>query len=193
MPKVINLIIGEKYGDWTVISPSQKRNSKGSKYYKCKCKCGFESEIQSNALKNGMSTGCRKCGFKKSSLKLKGRISPTILPEGESQRNALYSRYKQKARERNIIFNLSKELFNEITKRSCYYCGKQPSQISRGAYAHGNYIYNGIDRLDNNKGYEIDNIVSCCKFCNRAKDTLSTKEFIENIERIYKHCKEDKK
>lgn len=52
----------------------------------------------------------------------------------------------------------------------CFYCG------SLGP--------NGIDRVDNSKGYTVENTVSCCWPCNRAKMDLTPKEFIENARRI---------
>lgn len=39
-------------------------------------------------------------------------------------------------------------------------------------------IYNGIDRIDNAKGYTIENSVTCCKRCNFAKRNMSYDEFI---------------
>ena len=47
--------------------------------------------------------------------------------------------------------------------------------------------YNGIDRVDSSKGYEYNNVVSCCKNCNSAKMQLSIKEFKEHIIKIYNH------
>lgn len=48
---------------------------------------------------------------------------------------------------------------------------------------------NGIDRVDNNKGYTLNNCVPCCKTCNQAKHRLSQEYFIEWVEKIYKHLK----
>ena len=36
---------------------------------------------------------------------------------------------------------------------------------------------NGVDRVDNTKGYSVDNSVPCCKFCNTAKHTMSEGDF----------------
>ena len=58
---------------------------------------------------------------------------------------------------------------------------------------NGDYVYNGIDRIDNNKGYTIDNIVPCCAKCNYAKGKLTLQEFKELIEGIYNHRFNDKK
>jgi len=49
----------------------------------------------------------------------------------------------------------------------------------------GSYKYNGVDRFNNNKGYELDNCVPCCWKCNNAKNNMNISEFKEWIYRIY--------
>jgi len=39
------------------------------------------------------------------------------------------------------------------------------------------YTYTGIDRVDNKKGYVVDNVVSCCTICNRVKNNMSYIDF----------------
>ena len=46
------------------------------------------------------------------------------------------------------------------------------------------FLYNGIDRKNNNMGYTYTNSVSCCKLCNQAKNSLSIKEFYDHIQLI---------
>lgn len=98
-------------------------------------------------------------------------------PPGVAARNQKYKQYKASAKHRGIQFDLSKERFVELTSDKCYYCGASPSNTISAAT--GSYTYNGIDRVDNSKGYFEGNVVSCCKHCNRAKDTRSLEEFIE--------------
>ena len=50
---------------------------------------------------------------------------------------------------------------------------------------NGPYVYNGVDRVDNERGYSLENCVPCCKFCNRMKRDLGKKEFLEHIKNIY--------
>ena len=42
----------------------------------------------------------------------------------------------------------------------------------------------GIDRGDNSKGYLPENLVPCCKGCNRAKSTRSPREFVEGCRTV---------
>jgi hypothetical protein len=48
---------------------------------------------------------------------------------------------------------------------------------------------NGIDRVDNSRGYHTDNCVSCCIACNREKRAQSQAAFLENTRRRYEHLK----
>jgi len=52
---------------------------------------------------------------------------------------------------------------------------------------NGDYIYNGLDRADNSKGYELDNVVPCCGRCNRAKNAYNRDDFLLWIEKVYKY------
>jgi hypothetical protein len=56
-------------------------------------------------------------------------------------------------------------------------------------YYNGEYLYNGLDRVDNTKGYIISNIVSCCGQCNRAKGILSQEEFLQWLKRASNYQK----
>jgi hypothetical protein len=84
-----------------------------------------------------------------------------------------YNKYYNGARTRKILFTITDTQFNNIINNDCYYCKSIPEKFS------------GIDRLDNNEGYNIDNCIPCCSTCNILKHTLSYNDFIKQIERIY--------
>lgn len=90
------------------------------------------------------------------------------------------------------------EVFLELSQQNCYWCGAPPgnkSVISNSAYSakriedirNNPFIYNGLDRLDNNRDHSVDNIVPCCKRCNFAKNNRSCQEYDEWIIRSYNH------
>lgn len=58
-----DLVIGTKYGDWTII---ESRPRTKEKYYLVKCKCGLEKEVSKSNLANGKSKSCNKGSCKKS-------------------------------------------------------------------------------------------------------------------------------
>lgn len=98
-------------------------------------------------------------------------------PYGIAKRDELYGRYKSRADKKGISFKLNKNEFENLTKNTCYYCGKPPEQLLGGG-KYGSYLYNGIDRRDNNEGYEDWNVVTCCKACNYMKGTQPEDLFI---------------
>jgi hypothetical protein len=72
--------------------------------------------------------------------------------------------------------NLTKEQFDTITKQPCYYCGIMQEKG-----------FNGIDRMDSIKGYEIENCVSCCTECNMMKGAVDNITFVRRVEHILTH------
>jgi len=109
------------------------------------------------------------------------------LPDGVYSFNYLFGSYKWEAGNRGLTFELSKENFKLLTKQDCYYCGIKPYRVIYGRHASTPYVYNGIDRRNNNEGYTVTNSVACCKTCNLAKRDLTEKEFYEWIERIMEY------
>lgn len=106
-------------------------------------------------------------------------------------KNYLYSNSKNNAIKRKHPFNLSKSEFENLINKSCFYCGDLPvkssnnSLISRGNINEPPLFYNGIDRLDSEKGYSLQNCVSCCSKCNYMKNVFSVNDFYKQIEKIY--------
>ncbi len=94
------------------------------------------------------------------------RASPVRNDPAHKEFMAQYYYTKSSANVRELSFKLSKDQARGLHKGKCVYCGKKPSQ---GRH----YKFNGIDRLDNTKGYTVQNCVSCCRPCNRAKNSIT--------------------
>jgi len=105
------------------------------------------------------------------------------LDAGEGGLNKLYLDYQRNARSSEREFNLTKEQFKILTSNDCFYCGKPPSCIS-SKFDWGRYLYNGIDRKDNNLGYVLENCVPCCADCNDSKHIHSVQEYQDYIKHI---------
>lgn len=134
-----------------------------------KCDCGnekvlcpadvFKKRANKPQVKGTMSCGCQTKQFM-SDAKMR--------PDGEAGLTALYSSYKLScAEQRGYNFELTIEEFRHLTGSNCFYCNKEPQQKKKSKYSQ--YLYNGIDRVDNTKGYTLDNTVSCCMDCNSKK------------------------
>lgn len=164
-------LTGKVFDKLTVIDFSHK--NKGRIFWNCLCECGNTSICATATLTSGGATQCYACGRK-------------FYEAGKSGMNILYKQYKHDAKKRGYEFNLSKDDFKELTSQDCVYCGAEPNfRINTNTTDnHGDYIYNGIDRVDNTQGYEMDNCVPCCRLCNWMKRDLTEDEFIEHIKKI---------
>ena len=112
------------------------------------------------------------------------------LPLGEAALNLLFATYRWHAEvDRDYKFELTHDEFRVLTKGNCFYCGAEPSQ-KFGHQLNGQYIYNGVDRYDNSKGYSTENCVSCCGSCNKAKGKRSADDFINSSLAIAEKQKE---
>jgi hypothetical protein len=169
---------GKKFNRLTVIEFShlQKNNS----FFKCKCDCGNEIITSSMSLKNGLTKSC-------------GCFKMYKYQPGEIGLRSLYSHYRTSAKRNNRFFDLTLQEFKELTSQKCVYCGTGPLMIKT---TNGNtpelieyalYKYNGLDRVDSTKGYEKENIVPCCKWCNIAKREKTVQEFKNQITKIHNY------
>ena len=176
---------GDRFGKLTTIRFDKSRGYNGSGGdWLCQCDCGNTTYARSGKLKAGQHKSC-SCGY--TSFRLKNRLPNDLGPKREKFRH-----YKRQAKIRNIDFKLSENQFFKLILGDCVYCGEPPSNIdvyTKRSLDRG-FKTNGIDRTDNNKGYIIDNCVSCCKICNHAKATLSLVEWKTWLKKIAnKWCK----
>lgn len=74
--------------------------------------------------------------------------------------------------------------FTVLTQQRCYYCGAAPMTEHRARLYRGAYLYNGIDRRDNDEGYTPANALPCCQTCNYMKRDLSFDDFMDWIDRL---------
>lgn len=129
---------------------------------------------------------------KKLSDETKKKLSD-VTPKFDHQEGAIrrvYRMYRSNSHKRGLSFDLTLDQFREIVSKSCSYCGGEPKKRVVGGQKgrHSRIgVMNGIDRVVNHVGYEIDNCVACCQRCNEWKHTSSRSEFIEHIKKIYKN------
>lgn len=101
----------------------------------------------------------------------------------KEQLKAPHRKYKSMSRKnrRPLVVEITLEQYVEIIKdRICYYCDE----------SFKNEVGSNLNRIDNSKGYLLNNVKPCCSTCNfimldftlkELKPRLSTK-FIERIE-----------
>jgi hypothetical protein len=81
-----------------------------------------------------------------------------------------YKAYQRSAAKRKYVFELSVEQFKILITQPCVYCDY-----------HKEGEANGIDRVDNNKGYTVENSRSCCEMCNHMKYAYDTEYFLTKV------------
>lgn len=164
----------------TVISKAPLNINDEEAMWECLCDCGGSKTIGSHYLR----TQAYSCGCQKNNLAHKRKYEPL-----ESAARGIFRKYADGG--------LSFEQFYELCQQNCYYCGLKPSTksntyrgrktISQDMIDGYTLIYNGLDRIDSNRGHTIDNVVPCCKQCNTAKLDYSVNDFSNWLERAYNH------
>lgn len=94
----------------------------------------------------------------------------------ENHQNVRYCDYNYRA-DKYEKWDLTEELFNQIFIKNCYLCGKEPTNLHK----------NGIDRVNNNIGYEVNNMKSCCMDCNYLKFEYTLDDFLDKCHKIYEY------
>jgi len=79
-----------------------------------------------------------------------------------------FTEAKHTAKKREIIWDLTLEEYSALITIPCHYCENKLGQPVKRSI--------GLDRLDSNKGYEPNNVVSCCYVCNCIKNEFLTPE-----------------
>lgn len=85
---------------------------------------------------------------------------------------------KYKAVQRGKEWSLSNMEAYKLIISKCHYCGLEPNWPTSRV---------GIDRVENNKGYQLLNCVPCCFTCNSAKGELTREQFLNWIRKIHNH------
>jgi hypothetical protein len=100
------------------------------------------------------------------------------------------ARMKFRSRKHFSSLNLD-EIKHLIYADKCFYCERILNKVG-GLYKRNGYADNlcsirafGIDRIDSNLGYVIDNVVPCCKDCNYMKRAYSAEHFSIATQNIY--------
>lgn len=177
---------GQTFGRWTVLN-HHGFDKYATSTWKCLCSCGTEKVVASDLLSSGKSLSCGCYQREQTSLRQKNKPARNKLPSGQANFNGVFSRYKYQAKQRNLDWLLTEEQFKILTSDNCYLCGTPPKNKTHTAgkkVQNGYYIYNGIDRVDNKKGYFLENCKPCCSDCNYAKQETPLEEFLEHVQRI---------
>ncbi len=164
-------ITGQRFGRLVALSPVEE-SFKTAKYqprwvFQCDCGYVFTAQKSSAIQGNTQSCGCmRRDTTSKRCTKYPGNPA----------KNRTIRYYQAGAKRKGCLFELSREQCETLFVGDCFYCGAKPTNLT--VCGRHRFFYNGIDRADNAQGYVVDNVVSCCSICNKAKRDLPLSTFL---------------
>lgn len=165
-------ISNQKFGNLSVVEYIGI-GKEGRAIWKCKCICGNFVEISGKHLRAGQRKSCGCLHHKSKELHQ--------CWTGHKQITGKYwACIKLGAKKRNFSFNLTKEeawFLLEKQNFKCYFTGwdlvfQKDRFDKKGQTA-------SIDRIDNNKGYSIDNIRWVHKDINKCRQNFTDEYFLE--------------
>ena len=173
----MSLLINEtnnRYGKLKVITLTS--SDRGGAKWLCQCDCGRFRIVYGKSLRLRTTISC-------------GCLRRYALSKGQAGFNIVFHSMQRSGTSRKKEVALSKRYIKFLHQKPCFYCGVLPHTVQRVCHidSHGTYIYNGIDRVDNTKGYIEGNVVTCCGACNYAKGSRSIVDFLAWIKQILKH------
>jgi hypothetical protein len=131
----------------------------------CK-KCQIELTTENWYKSQGLQ--CRRCWNLYQKEHRKPRPKEKVSEENARPINRFRRlRASTKTRGHEVLINFNQ--FEEISNQPCIYCqNKLCESSSQGS---------NLDRIDNSKGYTIENVRPCCKICNSIRNIfLSVQE-----------------
>lgn len=171
------------FGKLTAVRFIGEVKPNGGAVWECLCACGNTITASAFSLVVGHK---KSCGCLIKDIGLNKRKEKSI-----AGFNRLYTSLKRRAYIKKLNFDITKDQLLLLSNQQCYYCNCPPRQsskhsksigVSQNLIDHSEFIYNGLDRIDNSKGYCIDNVIACCGECNKLRsDRLSVKETEEVV------------
>lgn len=135
------------------------------------CSKSYQSYMTAHGKPSKLCPSCRE-NQKKADEKRKDRVR-NYQAEGKRNLEGQWTLFLKKSVERKLEAGLQKDEFLQMIQSPCFYC----------KYTNADEV-NGIDRIDNSKGYIKENCVSACKICNRIKHIFHPLFFVEKAKII---------
>jgi hypothetical protein len=152
--------------------------------FKVICDCGNEKIVRGADL--GEKTVSCGCYSRQKTIEFNIK---TKTKESYNAFSSVWMSYRHGAKKRGYNFEISRDEFLKICKMNCHYCGDSPN-MKRKSRTKGKvpeFLYNGVDRVDNEIGYILENVVPCCSFCNRIKLDRKLEDFVNQVKKIHSH------
>jgi len=120
---------------------------------------------------DGMTYECKKC--RNTTLTIQRHQHPESYQKSvkkyQSSPKGRFNAYKYNTN--NRPFHLTFEQFMTFWQQPCSYCNDSIDTI-------------GIDRVDSNKDYILENCIPCCSTCNMMKSTLTKEQWFAHMRKV---------
>lgn len=166
--------IGDKYGQWTVISDKIKRNSPNrNTYWQVVCECGKTGWRFASALVNSKTQSCKSC-------------ARSFTTEDAFMKSYL-NRVEKRAKVKNIKYDLTESFLTTLIKFQDYKCALSGLPITlRGKWRGTINQTASLDRINSDEGYIETNVQWLHKDVNMMKLTHDQDYFLELCRAIIK-------
>lgn len=178
-------IIGRKIGKITVLNKTINKKF-GNSVWNCVCECGKQIHLATFEIRTKRITSC---GCQPMNHLVYNDRKFVMLKRA-------YGKIKHNKRNSPMDEIIGFEEFSKLSLLNCFYCDAPPTKthIDRGSKHHKwktdrkeSICTNGVDRIDSGRGYIVNNVRSCCRPCNMAKNKLHEDQFKKCIIDIYNH------
>jgi len=171
--------VGEQFGSWTVLKEDWYDSEKNASFVEVQCKCGVKKVVRKFTIQKGISKKCRQC---------MGNESFT----GYEKLGGYHlNQIQRSARNRNLEYKVKpKELWDLLVQQDfkCVLSGEL-IELSRTIDNKTKVQTASLDRIDNSKGYTIDNVRWVHKVINQMRSNRTDKEFISWCRKVTKKNK----
>lgn len=153
-----NIKKGQRFNQWLILQEVNSRN--GRRYFKCKCTCGVEKEVQMGNLVSGKS---KSCGCLQ-----KEWLSNFNTKHGHRQ-HKLYDTWNSM---KQRCANPNSTRYKDYGERGITVCEKWSDIENFIKDMYPSYVEGyQLDRIDNDKGYSKDN----CRWVTPQQNQWNTK------------------
>lgn len=174
--------VGEKIGLLTLL---ERRGPLRDKHWLCQCDCGNRVEIDIFYLAVKRPKKPRSCGCLTPN---KGSKS-TCWRGYEELSNSMFGRFKRGATERGLPFDISIEEAWSLYLKQDRRCALSGIPILISSSPPRRTSTASMDRIDNSRGYTLDNIRWVHKWLNILKSDVNDPQFFALVKAIYEHQK----
>ncbi len=119
---------------------------------------------------------CKRCSIRRA--RQWTEANPERAFRNRRSLRARYGTARRSATRRGLPWSIDFDLYARLVMNPCAYCGGPLPQVG-----------SGLDRLDNSKGYEFGNVVTCCATCNTVRSDIFRPDLMQVLGAVIKYAR----